>query len=59
MKATIYGFNSYDNKKFSYTLDNVISIQYVIDTIIIAYIREEKVQSTSYHKDSVKIIIEN
>lgn len=60
MTATIYGYNEYEEKKFNYTIKNIVSTCIILDTIMIQYIDNNGVpQSTHYNKDSVKIIIEN
>ena len=59
MKATIYGFSEVSGNKFSYTLDFVLGVQYIVGTIVITYMKDGKVHTNSYNDNNVKIIIEN
>lgn len=59
MKTTVYGYNNYNDSKFSYILENVVYVGKILDTININYIKDGIPVMLSYKENEVKIIIEN
>lgn len=59
MRAKVLGFSEVSGQKFSYYLDNVISVQYIVGTIVITYMKDGKVYTNEYNDNNVKIVIDN
>ena len=54
MIAIVKGFDDYRKEDFTYTIENIVNVQYMLGQILLTYVKDEKVMSQTYTPDSLK-----